>query len=619
MRKLFGLILLLGFLAAPARAAEEYKMGPDSERHSGVPKGEVTHYTWTSKIFPGTTRDYWVYVPAQYNPAKPACLMIFQDGEWFMQENNRMRIPIVFDNLISKGEMPVTIGIFINPGVLKALSPDQQDRFNRSFEYDALGDRYARFLLEEILPEVGKHWNLSTNPDDRAIAGLSSGGICAFNAAWNRPDAFHRVLSFIGSFTDLRGGDIYPALIRKTEPKPLRVFLQDGSNDLNLFAGDWWLANQTMASALKWAGYDVKFVTGDKDHDMNQGGAILPDALRWLWRDYPQPILKPAPNGTGERSIPILDPKSEWEAVPIETVFTTPPPPGPARRRFKAARAVMDHGFSWISGAWESRRVAATGLAADSEGNIFFDDLLEGRIARITPDGKVSTVTYGNWPAQESRGLQFGTDRRLYSCQGDHVAAYDLGQQIRGVVTKGSCQDLAVAHDGAIYVTDPTGHGIWMVDRTGHKKKEDLPMFMESRPNGIRLSPDESLLYVTDPSLKWVWSFQIQVDGSLTNPEPFFRLETYDEGSNSNAAGMALDTQGYLYVTTNLGIQVCDQPGRVVAIINPPADGPLLGVTFGGKDFDYLYVDQGDKLYRRHMLRKGIPPGTVLKPPTPRL
>ncbi len=316
--KRFGFALcLLACAGVALRAAEDYPLGPDSERQAGVPQGAVTHYTWTSQIFPGTTRDYWVYVPAQYEPRpdKPACVMVFQDGETFIKEDGRARIPIVFDNLIAKHDMPVTIGIFINPGVVKAASPDQQSRFNRSFEYDGLGDRYARFLLEEILPEVGKHYNLSSNPDDRAISGLSSGGICAFTVAWNRPDAFHRVLSFIGSFTDLRGGDIYPALIRKTEPKPLRVFLQDGSNDLNIYAGSWWLANQSVASALEWAGYDVKFVTGDRNHDMEQGGAILPDALRWLWRAYGQPIAKPAPNHSGDKRTAILDPGSEWELV----------------------------------------------------------------------------------------------------------------------------------------------------------------------------------------------------------------------------------------------------------------------------------------------------------------
>ena len=279
MKKLCLLVALFSVLSGIAGLAEDYPLGADSQRQPGVPQGAVTHYTWTSKIFPGTVRDYWVYVPAQYTPEKPACVMVFQDGKGYISEDGRARIPIVFDNLIAKHDMPVTIAILIDPGVLKALAPGQRDRINRSYEYDGLSDRYARFLLNEILPEVAKHYNLSTNPNDRAISGSSSGGICSFTVAWTHPEAFRRVLSFIGSFTDLRGGDIYPALIRKTEPKPLRVFLQDGNHDLNNFAGDWWLANQSMASALTYAGYDVKFVTGDKDHDMIQGGAILPDAL----------------------------------------------------------------------------------------------------------------------------------------------------------------------------------------------------------------------------------------------------------------------------------------------------------------------------------------------------
>ena len=243
-----------------------------------------------------------------------------------ISETGRWRAPIVFDNLIHKGEMPVTIGIFINPGVMPALSSDQQNRYNRSYEYDGLGDRYARFLLDEILPEVSKQYNLTNDPNGRAIGGSSSGGICAFTAAWNRPDAFRRVLSFVGSYTDLRGGDIYPALIRKSEPKPLRVFLQDGRNDLNIYAGSWYLANQAMASALEFAGYDVKFVVGDEGHNSVHGSSILPDALRWLWRDYPKPIAKPA-GGQGDRQFVsmILDPAHDWEVVSTGHKFTEGP------------------------------------------------------------------------------------------------------------------------------------------------------------------------------------------------------------------------------------------------------------------------------------------------------
>lgn len=261
--------------------------GPDSMRQEGVPIGKVTQHRWeNSKIFPGTVRDYWVYVPAQYDGGKPACVMVFQDGQAYVNEKRDFRAPIVFDNLIHKGDMPVTIGIFINPGRIPPDKEGGKPRSNRSYEYDSLSDLYSRFLLEEILPEVGKTYKLTDDPDSRAICGISSGGICAWTVAWERPDAFHRVLSHVGSFTNIRGGHVYPALIRKTERKPIRVFLQDGENDLDNLFGNWPLANQQMAAALKYAGYDYQFVLGEGGHNGRHGGAILPDSLRWLWKDY---------------------------------------------------------------------------------------------------------------------------------------------------------------------------------------------------------------------------------------------------------------------------------------------------------------------------------------------
>jgi enterochelin esterase-like enzyme len=276
--------LCLLLLACPA-LAEEYKLGPDSMEQEGVPKGKVTKYHWKSKVFPGTERDYWVYVPAQYDAKKPACVMVFQDGGAYVNPKGQFRVPVVFDNLIHKKEMPVTVGIFINPGVVPASAPGRRPRRNRSFEYDTLSDQYARFLEEEILPEVSKTINLRKDAAGRAICGISSGGICAFTVAWERPDLFSKVLSHVGSFTNIRGGHVYPALIRKTEPKPIRVFLQDGENDLDNLHGSWPLANRQMAAALKFAKYDYKFVMGTEGHNGKHGGAILPESLRWLWRD----------------------------------------------------------------------------------------------------------------------------------------------------------------------------------------------------------------------------------------------------------------------------------------------------------------------------------------------
>jgi enterochelin esterase-like enzyme len=262
-----------------------YPLGPDSQRQEGVPKGTVTKWPWTSTVFAKTLRDCWTYVPAQYDKDKAAAVMVFQDGGGYVGETGSFRVPIVFDNLIHRKKMPVTIGIFLQPGTFPPEKEGDKGRSNRSFEYDTLSDQYTRFLLDEILPEVGKTLNLSKDPRDRAICGISSGGICAFTVAWERPDQFSKVLSQVGSFTNIRGGHNYEALIRKTPPKPIKVFLQDGSNDLDNEHGNWPLANQQMNASLKFKKYDVKFVYGEGKHSGVHGGAILPESLEWLWAD----------------------------------------------------------------------------------------------------------------------------------------------------------------------------------------------------------------------------------------------------------------------------------------------------------------------------------------------
>ncbi len=281
--------LVCGLLAAAAHAQDEiYELGKDSQRQPGVPRGKLTERVFRSDVFPGTIRRLWTYVPAQYDPRHPAAVMVFQDGHAYVDEQGQFRVPVVFDNLINAGDLPVIIGIFIDPGHTTEELPSapgwRPRPQNRSCEYDTLSDQYARFLTTEILPSVGQDYQLSDDPDRRAICGISSGGICAFTVAWQRPDVFRRVMSHVGSFTNIRGGHVYPALIRKTDPKPIRVFLQDGANDLDNEHGNWPLANQQMAAALKFAGYDYKFVFGQGGHNGIHGGAILPDSLRWLWR-----------------------------------------------------------------------------------------------------------------------------------------------------------------------------------------------------------------------------------------------------------------------------------------------------------------------------------------------
>jgi enterochelin esterase family protein len=257
-----------------------------------VPQGKLEGpILFKSKVFEGTVRQYWVYVPAQYKPEQVACVLVFQDGQRAINPKGVLRVPVVMDNLIHRKQMPVTIGIFITPGQRGEEYPSGTGNpNNRSVEYDSLGDKYARFLVEEMLPEVGKTYNLTKNPDGRAIGGSSSGAICAFTVAWERPNEFRKVISLIGSFTNIRGGHVYPDLVRQNDRKPIRIFLQDGVNDLRNARDpkrDWHLQNQAMVAALKEKGYDLKYVFGEGGHSDDHGGAILPDILRWLWRDYP--------------------------------------------------------------------------------------------------------------------------------------------------------------------------------------------------------------------------------------------------------------------------------------------------------------------------------------------
>ena len=301
MKKVRCLVaFLLGCLAVPAFGqapgfSKSEKLGPDSEPHAGAPKGKLEGpFEFKSKALANTVRKYWVYVPEQYKADRPACVLVFQDGARAINPKGVLRVPVVMDNLIHKKEMPVTIGIFITPGQRGDTFPDSigtGNPNNRSVEYDSLGDAYARFLVDELLPEVGKTYNLTKDPEGRAIGGASSGAICAFTVAWERPDQFRKVISLIGSFTDLRGGHVYPELVRKADKKPIRVFIQDGTKDnrnAQRPTRDWHLQNQLMVAALGEKGYDMAHVFGDGTHSDNHGGAILPDILRWLWRDYPK-------------------------------------------------------------------------------------------------------------------------------------------------------------------------------------------------------------------------------------------------------------------------------------------------------------------------------------------
>ena len=566
-------------------AADDYKPGPDSQPQPGVPKGDLLKFTLDdSRIFPGTTRDYSVYAPAQYHPDKPVCVYIGQDG---VQYN----APVVFDNLIAKKEMPVTIGVFIMHGRVKALGEGALDRFNRSFEYDGLGDAYARFVLEEILPRVekivlpdGRAIRLPKSGNDYAIGGASSGAICAFTAAWERPDAFRRVFSAVGTYVGLRGGDRYPTLIRKFEPKPLRVFLQDGCNDLNIYGGDWWMANQTMERALAFAGYEVNHAWGEGGHNGKHAGAIFPNAMRWLWKDWPAEVKTGVSSNSTLQAI--LVPGESWQ--------------------------VAAEGFK-----------STTGPTANAKGEVFFNGppaaAPTSQLQKIALDGKISVIAADS---KRGDGQAFGPDGRLYAVASgtDQILAYDAGGKPTVIADGFNGNDLIVRHDGLIYATESGSEAkpsrIWLVKPTGEKRVVDTGLKFA---NGITFSPDQSLLYVDDYRSHWVYSYQIAPDGSLKFKQRYFWLHSPDTADDSSADGMTVDREGRLYVTTRMGIQVCDQAGRVNAIL-PTPNGRVSAVCFGGADFDTLFAACGDKVFKRKLKVKGAPLWAApVKPGKPRL
>ncbi|MEO6329240.1 MAG: SMP-30/gluconolactonase/LRE family protein [Ginsengibacter sp.] len=549
---------------------ESYPVDSASVEHSGVPKGEILKFTFSqSKIFPGTFRDYWVYVPAQYKPGKPACVYINQDGiQW--------KAPVVFDNLIDKKEMPVTIGIFITPGrVLADSGSNALNRFNRSFEYDGLGDAYARFILTEILPDVekqktadGRAIRLSKNGNDRAIGGSSSGAICAFTAAWEHPEEFSRVFSAIGTYTGLRGGDRYPILVRKYEPKPFRIFLQDGSNDLNIYGGDWFKANESMERALTFSGYEVNHAWGEGAHSGNQGTAIFPDVMRWLWKDWPKQVLK----GKSKNQFlsDLLIPGEEWQLVGEGYQFTEGP-------------------------------------AANANGEIYYQDIPTSKTYKVGLDGKLIAL---NTDAKKASGTYFGPDGKRYTVAGGtkQILSYDENEKETVVADSISGNDLVIAANGNIYVTSPDGTSkpgkLYLIRPNGEKVVVDEGLKF---PNGVTLSPDQAQLYATESASHWVWIYKIKPDGTLAYKQRYGWLHVPDTEENAWPDGIRCDTAGRIYVASKAGIQILDQLGRVNAILPiPPSKAQSSNVYFGGPDFNVLYVSAGDKVFRRKLKTRGV-------------
>ena len=578
-----------------------------SADEASPPAGEVLHCSFeNSRIFPGTFRDYWVYVPRQYDGTAPACVHVNQDGIQF-------DAPKVFDRLIAEKKMPVTIGVFVMHGRVKATRPDALDRFNRSYEYDGLGPGYARFLLEELLPDVetrrtsdGRPIVLSKDGNDRAIAGTSSGAIAAFTAAWERPDAFTRVFSGIGTYVGLRGGHGYSTLVRKTEPKPIRVFLQGGSNDLNIYGGDWWIANQALERSLTFAGYDVRHEWGDGGHDGKHATELFPDAVAWLWRDWPQPVGRGA--GSSQlRDIVVAD-GSGWETL---------------TKRVAISAAVHSNG-----------RPSLVGLETKTTDGIERLETVGTEIvlpAGVSHDGAAPVQSP---PGTVTRAHVWRPDGTLVLAQEPAAALDELRQTTIAVcepdrpyrlvpLPRGRVGALAVRADGGLYATlAPAGRElptrVVFIPAADAEPRVVATMTPPAVATGICLSPDQSLLYVADGASHWVHSFVAAPDGTLDDGQKYFHLHVPDTRDDAGAEGLAVDRDGRLWVATALGLQICDQAGRVNVILPLPAGARPTSLAFGGPEFDTVLVTTDAGVFTRRLKVRGapgcLPPSLPAKP-----
>jgi gluconolactonase len=451
--------------------------GADSQAQPSVPKGELLKAEFTaSTIYPGTFREYFVYIPAGLDRRAPAPVMVFQDA---VQYN----APIVFDNLIARKAIPAMVGVFVQPGRVRSGRGDAaRDRMNRSAEYDTFSDAYARFLLEELLPHIEKTHGvaLTKDPNARAIAGNSSGAIAAFAAAWTRPDAFRRVFSAIGTYVGLRGGNNTALHVRLAEPKPIRIFLQDGRNDLNNYTGDWFVANQDMLSALTYAGYDVAHEWGDGEHNSRHATAIFPKVVEWLWKGYPAPIVANAANASKQDVTQLTILGEAW--TPVDDPATTEGwVPGPDRRRYAATRATKQIVARPDDGAVAvvAERTPATALTVSSAGHVYAVDEI-GKTLFFVPKGERSKAvdeTLGRptgvaLSADQTTLYVADAERQLsyaYRIQADGTPvdkqAYIYVHHMPGAFHENGAGPMTVDTDGRIYMA--TALGVQVFDQLG--------------------------------------------------------------------------------------------------------------------------------------------------------
>ena len=504
-------------------------------------QGEVIKFMMKeSPRYPGAEREILVYIPQQYRDTAPACLLVCMDGILYDATT-------VLDNLIASGEMPVTIGVFINPGVVYDEDKNVV-RYNRCKEFDSTDDTWAQFIEQEVLPLVralktqdGQAINISSDPNDCAITGASSGGIAAFTAAWNRPDLFSRVYTTVGTFVAMRGGHEYPAVVRKTEPKPLRIYMQDGWYDVwNPIFGEWFEYNLLMESAFNFAGYEAFHHWNRGNHSIKYGTLAFPDAMRWLWKGYPARVNKGTSNNGMLQAI--LDPAYDWVALPI-------------------ANAVDGDIYP-----------AADGKIVFTSGN---------QVCQLDAQGQcqvVSTLKSGERLMGEGLSLRSNT-------------LYKNGQKVAEGLR--ACQSVQELADGKyVALCHPS------------VKSSSTVSVLSEGTRAVAVAPDYRFCVSAQEHTHHLISTIMDKQGNMLYSEPFYFLHDLSNGTLAGAGNMAFDTQGNLYVATPMGVQVADHNGRVRAILSLPA-GQVHSLAFSG---NYLYVRCGEQIFVRQMKAIGHNP-----------
>lgn len=535
---LLGIVLSVGNAIAQQAYNVRSPYDPATQKVAEEMQGEVMRFTMSdSHIYPGTEREIWVYVPQQYTSDEPACLLVCMDGILYDATT-------VMDNLIASGEMPVTIGVFVNPGVVHD-EDGEVVRYNRCKEFDSTDDAFVEFLENEVLAEVegmqtesGKTIRLSNDANDRAITGASSGGIAAFTAAWNRPDLFSRVYTTVGTFVAMRGGHEYPAIIRKTEPKPLRIYLQDGWYDVwNPIFGEWFEYNMLMESALNFAGYEAFHKWDRGNHSIKYGTLAFPDAMRWLWKGYPARVQKGWSNNGMLQDILLED--SEWQEIGLSVAIDS------------EIFATADSGVVFASHAYV-HKVSVDGKC-EQVGKLKSGETLKGE--GLTARGSM-LYKKGVKIADGLSGLQ----AVLELAGGKYLALCDSKAKSKG--------------------------NVWVVS---------------AGCRGLAIAPDYRFCVTGEQNTHHLISTIIAKEGEMKYSEPFYYLHDLSNGTKQLAGNMAFDMKGNLYVATGMGVQVADHNGRVRAILSLPAGG-VKSLAFSG---NYLYVVCGDKLFVRKMKAEG--------------